>query len=197
MGRHILWERTSSCPISSSGSQGAANSCTPGKPCRQRSPRRFWPAACPWLDSRFSALSKSARVVLITWSPSGYTPVGSNCPVYKLQRDSLSKHRGVTRNEPKIPAICYITHLGNSICVLFFWIRFEEILFFVCFCCCCCRCCIRHFFFSGAVFHRSPTRIQGIYQEGRPFSILVPGVGFRAFVHCKLLVPTIEYLNSV
>ena len=29
---------------------------------------------------RFSAQSKSDRVVLITWSPSGYTPVVPNCP---------------------------------------------------------------------------------------------------------------------
>ena len=37
------------------GSRGA-KACTPSKPYRQRHPRRLWSAACPWLDSRFSAL---------------------------------------------------------------------------------------------------------------------------------------------
>ena len=60
-------------------------------------------------------LSKSECVVLITWSPSSYTPVwpkwpdipSSSCLLIKMWQ--LVKAHGVTRNEPKIHVICYIT----------------------------------------------------------------------------------------
>ena len=60
-------------------------------------------------------LFKSDRVVLITWSPSGYTPVGSDChdalssPCLLITTWKLVKAHGVTKNEPKIHVICYIT----------------------------------------------------------------------------------------
>ena len=58
-------------------------------------------------------LSKFARVVLITRSPSGYTPVGPDCPdallCLLITKRQLVKAHGVTRNEPKIYVICYIT----------------------------------------------------------------------------------------
>ena len=65
---------------------------------------------------RFSALSKSHHVVLITWSPSSYTPVrpkwpdapSSSCLLIKMWK--LTKAHGVTRNKPKIHVICYITN---------------------------------------------------------------------------------------
>ena len=80
-------------------------------PCK---PRRLWSAACPSPDTRFSAVSKSDRVV-ITWSPSGYTPVVPDCPdalsapCFLITTWQLVKAHGVTRNEPKIHFICYLT----------------------------------------------------------------------------------------
>ena len=60
-------------------------------------------------------LPKSDHVVLITWSPSGYTPVrpkwpdapSSSCLLIKIWQ--LIKALGVTWNEQKIHIICYIT----------------------------------------------------------------------------------------
>ena len=78
------------------------------KPYRQRRPRRL----CSTPDSL--PLSKSDRGV-ITWSPSGYTPVGPDCsdalpsPCLLITTWQLVKAHGVTRNEPKIHVICYIT----------------------------------------------------------------------------------------
>ena len=51
----------------------------------------------------------------ITWSPSGYTPVGPDCPdvlpflCLLITTWQLVKAHGVTRNEPKIHVISYIT----------------------------------------------------------------------------------------
>ena len=65
-----------------------------------------------------STLSKSDCMVLITWSPSGYTPVVLDClivlsyPCLLITAWQLVKTHGVTRNEPKIHVICYIT-VGN------------------------------------------------------------------------------------
>ena len=53
-------------------------------------------------------------VVLITWSTSGYTPVGSDCsdalssPSLLIKTWQLVIAHRVTRNEPKIHVICYI-----------------------------------------------------------------------------------------
>ena len=65
-------------------------------------------------------LSKYDRVVLINWSPSGYTPGGPDCldalsfPCLLITTWQLVKTDGVTRNEPKNHVICYIT-LGLNI----------------------------------------------------------------------------------
>ena len=68
-------------------------------------------------------LSKSDRVVHITWSPSGYTLVqpkwhdtpSSSCLLIKMWQ--LAKAHGVTRNKPKIHVICYITLRINKSCL--------------------------------------------------------------------------------
>ena len=73
--RHILRERTSSSNIFFQ-EPGGANACTP----LQARQRRLWSTASPPLDCDSLPLSKSDRVVLITWSPSGYTPVVLECP---------------------------------------------------------------------------------------------------------------------
>ena len=57
--RHILREETSSCPISSSRSEGVAMLSPPCKPYRQRRPRRLWSAAYLRLDSRFSGFCQN------------------------------------------------------------------------------------------------------------------------------------------
>ena len=62
----------------------------------------------------FWTLSKSDCVVIM-WSPSGYTPVRLDCPdalssfCLLIITWQLVKGTGVTRNEPKIHVICYIT----------------------------------------------------------------------------------------
>ena len=64
-------------------------------------------------------LSKSDRIV-ITWSPSVYTPVGPDChdalspPCLLITTWQLVKAHGVTRNEPNIHVICYITVCRNG-----------------------------------------------------------------------------------
>ena len=73
--RHILRERTSSSHIFFQV-PGGANACTP----LQARQRRLLSAACPTLDCDSLPLSKSDRVVLISWSPSGYTPVVPEYP---------------------------------------------------------------------------------------------------------------------
>ena len=40
----------------------------------------IWSTACPLFDCNSCTLSKSDRMVLITWSLSGYTPVVPECP---------------------------------------------------------------------------------------------------------------------
>ena len=73
----------------------------------------LWSAACPSLNSD-SLYSKSDHVV-ITWSPSGYTPVWPDCPetlsspYLLITTWQLVKAHGVTWNELKIHFICYIT----------------------------------------------------------------------------------------
>ena len=60
-------------------------------------------------------LSKSHRVVLITGFPSGYTPVRLKCPdravLFTNQDVTAGQAHGVTRNEPRIYSICYITYI--------------------------------------------------------------------------------------
>ena len=100
--RHIFRERTSSSHIFFL-KPGNANASTP----LQARQRRFCSAACPTLNSILCTLSKSDRVVLITWSPSGYTRVVPECHDRVVL---FNIHNvGVTRNELKIHVICYIT----------------------------------------------------------------------------------------
>ena len=96
-------------PLSSSGTQGVP---TIAPPCK---PTCLWSTADPTFDCDSLLPSKSDRVVFITWSPSGYTPVVIECPDVQsylcllITAWKLVKAHGVTRNEPKIHIICYIT----------------------------------------------------------------------------------------
>ena len=125
--RHILRERTSS-HIFFKGT-GGANAYIPS----QAHQRRLCSAASPSLNYDSLPLSKSERVVLITWSPSGYTPVRPECPdtpsssCLLIKMWQLTKAHGVTRNEPKIHGICYLTFLNKPelICshaIKWFWV---------------------------------------------------------------------------
>ena len=88
MERHILRERTSSSHIFFP-EPGGANACTPLQAC-QRPPDRL---RVPRSTAILCTLSKSDRVVLITRSPSGYTPVRPECPdAPSSSCDSLPKH---------------------------------------------------------------------------------------------------------
>ena len=97
---------------------GGANACTPLQAVS--SERSETPligcmslARLPFLCT----MSKSACLVLITWSPSGYTPVGPDChdtlsfPCLLITTWPLVKAYGVNRNKPKIHVICYITFI--------------------------------------------------------------------------------------
>ena len=87
---------------------GGFNACSPLQ-ARQRRPDQL---RVPRSTTIFSTLSKSARVV-ITWSPSCYTPVrperpnapSSSCLLIKTWQ--LAKAHRVTRNEPKIHGMLY------------------------------------------------------------------------------------------
>ena len=115
MERHVLRERTSSCPIPSSVSPLQAETPLIGSVSLARL-------------SILCTLSKSYRVVLITWSPSGYTPVGPGChdallsPCLLITTWQLVKAHGVIRNEPKIHVICYIT--------IYLFCKLHQLLFF-------------------------------------------------------------------
>ena len=69
MERHILKERTSSCPISSSGSQEVPTLAPLCKPYRHRRP-----------NSLISCVSLARLSILGTGFPFGYTPVGPDNP---------------------------------------------------------------------------------------------------------------------
>ena len=79
---------------------------------RQRRPGRL---RVPRSTTVHCTLSKPDRVVLITWSPSGYTPARPECPnapsfsCLLIKMWQLTKAYRVSRNEPKIYFICYIT----------------------------------------------------------------------------------------
>ena len=81
---HIFWEPR------------GANACTPLASSSKTT--SDW-LCVPHLTA-FSALSKSHHMVLIRWSPTGYTPVQPECPdtrhlpVYESKCDSLPKHMG-------------------------------------------------------------------------------------------------------
>ena len=90
--------------ISSSRSQGVPTLATPCKLVRDASDRLRVSRSTAILCT----LSKSDRVVLITWSPSGYTPVWSELTALTLSSSCLliKMWQLATRNEPKIPVIC-------------------------------------------------------------------------------------------
>ena len=105
--RHIPRERTSSSHIFFRES-GGANACTPLQARQRPSDRLRVPRTTEILCTR----SKSDRVVLITWSPSGYTPVRPELTAMTLSSSfslikmwQLGKAHGVTRNKPKIHVI--------------------------------------------------------------------------------------------
>ena len=122
MERHIHRDGTSSCPISSSWSQGVPTLALLCKPYHQRRPIASGCVSLARL-SILCLLSKSDHVVLITWSPSGYTAVGTDCqdvlpsPCLLISTWQLVKVHGVTRNEPKIHFIWYITGGGHEFCI--------------------------------------------------------------------------------
>ena len=102
--KHILSERGLRLPISSSRNQGVPTSAPPCKLVRDVSARLRVPRSTAVLCTQ----SKSDLVVLITWAPSGYTPVVPECAdravVYKSQRYSLSKHTGSLETNRKTMA---------------------------------------------------------------------------------------------
>ena len=108
--RHILKEEDVFFPYLLPGAKGA-NACTPCKLVRDASDRLRVPRSTVILCT----LSVCDCRVLITWSPSGYTPVRRKWPdapsssSLLIKMWQLTKALGVTRNEPKIHVICYIT----------------------------------------------------------------------------------------
>ena len=72
----------------------------------------------PRSTANLCILSKSDRVVPIMWSPSSYTPVRPECPdravLFTNQNVTACQAHMVTRNEPKIHGICYITQHDNN-----------------------------------------------------------------------------------
>ena len=94
-------------PISSSRSQGVPTLAPPCKFVRDASGRLRVPRSTAILCT----LSKSYHVVLITWSPSGYTPVRPEFPdravLFANQNVTACQAHGVPSNEPKFHGICY------------------------------------------------------------------------------------------
>ena len=106
---HILREGTY-CPIPSSGSQGLPTLAPPCQSYRQRRPNTS--ALLHVLGSTLDslALSKSECVVSFRlhtcWT---WLFWRSAIPLFLITTWQLAKAHGVTRNEPKIHFICYIT----------------------------------------------------------------------------------------
>ena len=102
-------------PISSFRSQGVPTLAPPCKLVRDASGQLRFPRSTAILCT----LSKSHRVVLITWSPSGYTPVEPECPdravLFTNQNVTACQAHGVTRSKPNIHGICYITIVSSCL----------------------------------------------------------------------------------
>ena len=106
-------------PYLFSGSQEVPTLAPPCKLVRDASGRLRVPRSTAILCN----LSKSNRVVL-TWSPSCYTPVRPECPdalpfsCLLIKMWQLAKAYGVTRNEPNIHGICCITSVIFSFFII-------------------------------------------------------------------------------
>ena len=118
--RHILRERGLFF-ISSSRSQEVTTLAPTCKHVRDPSDQ----LRVPGLTLNLCAQSKSDHVV-ITWSPSGYTHVRTDCPdalsssCLQIKMWQLAKAHGVTRNELKNP--CHMLH--NN----FRWLILADLL---------------------------------------------------------------------
>ena len=133
MERHILREGTSSCPISSSWSQGVP---TLASPCEQYCQRRLTLLIGCVSLARLSILTGlsvkiSPRDFHITWSPSGYTPLrpaypdALSSPCLLITTWQLVKAHGVISNEPKIHVNSqYITISRRILGWIFFQLNF-------------------------------------------------------------------------
>ena len=115
MERHILREGTSSCPISSSGSQGVPTLAPPCKPYRQRRPNASDRLHIP-LDSRFSGLCLNLTmwfsyhtVSFRLHTCSTGLPRRTAILVYLSQSHGLSKHMVSLGRNRNFHIICYIT----------------------------------------------------------------------------------------
>ena len=112
MGEETYSQREDFFFPSSSRSQGVP---TLSPPCKTR---YLWLAACPLLDCdsldslNLTTWFPSRDLLLVThlWYPSALIVVSSSCLLIKMWQ--LAKAQGVTRNELKIHAICYITFLS-------------------------------------------------------------------------------------
>ena len=117
-GWRDIYSKRGLLPISSSRSQGVPTLAPSCKLVRDASARLRVPCSTAILCT----LSKTDRVVLITWFPSGYTPVRPECPdvpsssCLLIKMWQLTKAHGVTRNELKIHVICYVTLCMDTEC---------------------------------------------------------------------------------
>ena len=114
--RDIYFQRGHlSDPIPSSESQGVPTLVPSCKPYRQRRPNASDRQGVPSSTFDSLSLSKSDRV-LITWSPSGYTPVGQDCsdaqpsPCLLITTWQLVKAHGVTRERTEKSMSYVILH---------------------------------------------------------------------------------------
>ena len=99
--RDLYAEKGLRLPIPSSRSQVVSTLAPPCKLVRDASDRLRVPRSTAILNTQ----SKSDRVVLITWSPSGYTPVRPECPnstvLFTNHNVTACQSTRVTRNGPK------------------------------------------------------------------------------------------------
>ena len=129
VGIFVVCERGLLLSISSSGSQGVP------KIVRAASNRLRVPRSTVILCT----LPKTDRVFLITWSPSGYTPVRPECPdapsssCLLIKIWQLTKALRVTRNGPKIHSICYITAVWTSNYTQIYIYIYNAWSFWLCF----------------------------------------------------------------
>ena len=113
--RHIYSEIGLLLPISPSGSQGVPMLAPPCKLVRDSSARLRVPRSTAILY----ILSKSYRVVLITQSPSGYTPVVPKCPdcavIFLFTNQNVTACQSTRGHLERTENPCYM--LYNKMCV--------------------------------------------------------------------------------